>query len=193
MLRRLARGFHTASLLSRRSSVFGQLCAPMQSNARFRYDLALACSASWHSRTLPTSLCLRPPAQSRAKTRDEFLCSPASRAGTRETFRRVCAYVQRPYLRFLVRRSPQLRWPPDHEATCSSKSGTIREDGGANQLITGLVKVTTLFAHITAGALGATAEGLVAGLLDIYGPYESPEHGDSQDVQERPDSESPTA
>lgn len=48
----------------------------------------------------------------------------------------------------------------------------LHEDRGIEPLVTGLVNVSVLLAHMTAGALGATAEGLVAGLLTIYGEYE---------------------
>ncbi len=44
----------------------------------------------------------------------------------------------------------------------------LREDRGVEPLITGLVNTSVILAHMTAGALGATAEGLVAGLLDVY-------------------------
>jgi hypothetical protein len=51
-------------------------------------------------------------------------------------------------------------------------NGILQEDQGIQPLVTGLVNVSVLLAHMTAGALGATAEGLVAGLLDAYGEFD---------------------
>lgn len=50
----------------------------------------------------------------------------------------------------------------------------IVEDRNIEPLITGLINVSALLAHMTAGALGTSAEGLVAGLLDIYGEFDRP-------------------
>lgn len=53
----------------------------------------------------------------------------------------------------------------------------LREDGSMEPLITGLINVCALLAHMTSGALGTTAEGLVAGLLNEYSGYGSLEDG----------------
>jgi hypothetical protein len=50
----------------------------------------------------------------------------------------------------------------------------IAEDGSIEPLITGLTNVSTLLAGIAAAALGTSPEGLVGGLLDIYGPFDQP-------------------
>lgn len=50
----------------------------------------------------------------------------------------------------------------------------IAEDQNIEPLITGLINVSAVLAQMTAGALGASAEGLVAGLLDIYGEFDRP-------------------
>jgi hypothetical protein len=55
----------------------------------------------------------------------------------------------------------------------------ITEDQNIEPLITGLVNVSTLLAHMTAGSLGVSAEGLIAGLLDIYGEFDRPDTPDS--------------
>lgn len=55
----------------------------------------------------------------------------------------------------------------------------ITEDQNIEPLITGLINVSALLAHMTAGALGASAEGLIAGLLDIYGEFDRPDTSDS--------------
>jgi len=44
----------------------------------------------------------------------------------------------------------------------------IKEDQGINSILTGAITIAVLFAHMTAGALGTTAEALVAGILDRY-------------------------
>ena len=49
----------------------------------------------------------------------------------------------------------------------------IADDHGIQPLLTGLVNASVLLAHMTAGALGASAEGLVAGMLNIYGQFRS--------------------
>jgi hypothetical protein len=54
----------------------------------------------------------------------------------------------------------------------------IAEDQGTEPLITGLINVSALLVHMTAAAIGATAEGLVAGLLDVYGQFDSPADGE---------------
>jgi hypothetical protein len=70
-------------------------------------------------------------------------------------------------------------------AWLAEKSGTpafydtvntiIAEDQGTEPLITGLINVSGLLAHMTAAAIGATVQGLVAGLLDVYGQFDKPE------------------
>jgi hypothetical protein len=69
-------------------------------------------------------------------------------------------------------------------AWLAEKSGTpaffdavntiIAEDQDVEPLITGLINVSALLAHMTAAAIGTTAEGLVAGLLDVYGQFDQP-------------------
>jgi hypothetical protein len=54
----------------------------------------------------------------------------------------------------------------------------ITEDQSIEPLITGLIRVSTLLAHMTATALGTTAEGLVAGILDVYGQFDKPADGE---------------
>ncbi len=44
----------------------------------------------------------------------------------------------------------------------------ISEDNDIEPVLTGLINVAALFAHMTAGALGTTAEALVTGILDLY-------------------------
>jgi len=44
----------------------------------------------------------------------------------------------------------------------------INEDNGIEPVLTGLINATALLAHMTAGALGTTAEALIAGILDLY-------------------------
>jgi hypothetical protein len=55
----------------------------------------------------------------------------------------------------------------------------IAEDQSIEPLITGLINVSLLLAHMTAAAIGATAEGLVAGLLDVYGQFDQAADGKS--------------
>jgi hypothetical protein len=55
----------------------------------------------------------------------------------------------------------------------------IAEDQSIQPLIAGVINVCTLLAHMTAGAIGTTAEGLVAGLLDTYGQFDDPGTGES--------------
>jgi hypothetical protein len=55
----------------------------------------------------------------------------------------------------------------------------IAEDQNIEPLITGLINVSAVLAHMTAGALGASAEGLIAGLLDIYGQFDRPDTSDT--------------
>jgi hypothetical protein len=50
----------------------------------------------------------------------------------------------------------------------------IAKDQSIQPLISGLINVSTLFAHLAAGAIGATAEGLVAGLIEDYGQFDQP-------------------
>ncbi len=58
-------------------------------------------------------------------------------------------------------------------------NAVIAQDQSVEPLITGLINVSTLLAHMAAAALGATAEGLVAGLLDVYGQLDKPPDGES--------------
>jgi hypothetical protein len=44
----------------------------------------------------------------------------------------------------------------------------LEEDQGIEPVLTGLINTTVLFAHMTAGALGTTAEALIGGILDRY-------------------------
>lgn len=60
-------------------------------------------------------------------------------------------------------------------AFLSAVNRIIAEDGDIEPLITGLVNVSALLAHMTAGALGASVEGLVGGLLDIYNEFDRPD------------------
>jgi hypothetical protein len=55
----------------------------------------------------------------------------------------------------------------------------IAADGGIDPLIGGLINVSAICAHMAAAAIGATAEGLVAGLLDVYGQFDQPADGES--------------
>jgi hypothetical protein len=48
----------------------------------------------------------------------------------------------------------------------------VRDDEGIESVLTGLISTTTMFAHMTAGALGTTAEALIAGVLDRYSHIE---------------------
>ena len=50
----------------------------------------------------------------------------------------------------------------------------IAPDGDIEPLITGLINVSGLLASVPAGAIGTSPEGLVGGLLDIYGPFDQP-------------------
>lgn len=52
----------------------------------------------------------------------------------------------------------------------------IRDDKGVEPVLTGLVNTTVLLAMMTAGALGASPEGLIAGLLDTYSRIEDDVH-----------------
>jgi hypothetical protein len=63
-------------------------------------------------------------------------------------------------------------------AFINAVNAIIAEDQGAEPLITGLINVSALLAHMTAGALGVTAQGLVAGLLDVYGQFDQPADGE---------------
>jgi hypothetical protein len=54
----------------------------------------------------------------------------------------------------------------------------ISEDQSIEPLVTGLIQVSVLFAHMAAASLGATTEGFVAGLLDVYGQFDQPTDGD---------------
>lgn len=62
----------------------------------------------------------------------------------------------------------------------------IEDDHGIEPLITGLINVSTLLSHIAAVAVGATPEGLVAGLLDVYGQFDLPAEGDVADFDASP-------
>lgn len=53
----------------------------------------------------------------------------------------------------------------------------IAEDQDIEPLMTGLINVSALLAHMTASALGASPEGLVAGLLNVYGEFDRPDVG----------------
>jgi hypothetical protein len=44
----------------------------------------------------------------------------------------------------------------------------LDQDQGIEPVLTGLINTTVLFAHMTAGALGTTAEALMGGILDRY-------------------------
>jgi len=59
-------------------------------------------------------------------------------------------------------------------AFLSAVDRIIAEDGGIEPLLTGLINSNTLLAHIAAISLGATAEGLVSGLLDVYSEFDKP-------------------
>jgi hypothetical protein len=50
----------------------------------------------------------------------------------------------------------------------------MREDGSYEPVLTGLVNISALLAHMAATALGVSAKGLIAGLLDIYGQFDQP-------------------
>jgi hypothetical protein len=63
-------------------------------------------------------------------------------------------------------------------AFINTVNAIIAEDQGTEPLITGLINLSTLLAHMTAGALGVTAQGLVAGLLDVYGQFDQPADGE---------------
>jgi hypothetical protein len=63
----------------------------------------------------------------------------------------------------------------------------IEDDNGTKPLITGLINVSTLLSHIAAVAVGATPEGLVAGLLDVYGQFDRPGDSDYDAGREAPD------
>lgn len=53
----------------------------------------------------------------------------------------------------------------------------IAEDQSIEPLISGLIRSSVLFAHMASSTLGATTEGLIAGLLDVYTQYDQPEVG----------------
>jgi len=55
----------------------------------------------------------------------------------------------------------------------------IAEDRSIQPLIAGVLNTSVLLAHMTAGAIGTTAQGLVAGLLDAYGRFDEPGTGES--------------
>jgi hypothetical protein len=55
----------------------------------------------------------------------------------------------------------------------------LADDQSLEPLITGLINVSAILAHMTASAIGTSAEALVAGLLDIYGEFESPDPDDA--------------
>jgi hypothetical protein len=57
----------------------------------------------------------------------------------------------------------------------------IRDDKGIEPVLTGLINTTTMFAHITAGALGTTAEALIAGVLDRYSHIDLSPSDETQD------------
>lgn len=61
------------------------------------------------------------------------------------------------------------------QAFFDAVNAIIAEDKGVEPLITGLVNVSGLLAHMTAGALGTSVEGLVGGLLDTYAEFHNPE------------------
>jgi hypothetical protein len=63
-------------------------------------------------------------------------------------------------------------------AFINAVNAIIAEDQSIEPLITGLISVSTLLAHMTATALGTTAEGLVAGILDVYGQFDKPADGE---------------
>jgi hypothetical protein len=48
----------------------------------------------------------------------------------------------------------------------------IAEDRAVEPLITGLINVSGLLANVAARATGTSPEGLVGGLLDVYGPFD---------------------
>lgn len=51
----------------------------------------------------------------------------------------------------------------------------IAEDQSIDPLISGLIYCSVVFAHMASSTLGATTEGLIAGLLDVYTQYDEPE------------------
>jgi hypothetical protein len=55
----------------------------------------------------------------------------------------------------------------------------LAEDQSIQPLIAGVINVCVLLTHMTAGAIGTTAQGLVAGLLDAYGQFDDPGTGES--------------
>jgi hypothetical protein len=55
----------------------------------------------------------------------------------------------------------------------------VAEDRSIEPLITGLINVSGLLANVAAGAIGTSPEGVVGGLLDIYGPFDQPIQPDS--------------
>jgi len=70
---------------------------------------------------------------------------------------------------------------PKFSATVNS---IIVEDRNIEPLITGLINVSGLLANVAAGAIGTSREGVVGGLLDIYGPFDQPMPPDSGSKQE---------
>lgn len=60
----------------------------------------------------------------------------------------------------------------------------IAEDRNIEPLITGLINVSGLLVNLAAGAIGTSPEGVVGGLLDIYGPFDQPIPPDSGSEQE---------
>jgi hypothetical protein len=55
----------------------------------------------------------------------------------------------------------------------------IAEDRSIQPLIAGVINTSALLAYMTAGAIGTTAQGLVADLLDAYGRFDEPGAGGS--------------
>jgi hypothetical protein len=70
---------------------------------------------------------------------------------------------------------------PKFSATVNS---IIVEDRNIEPLITGLINVSGLLANVAAGAIGTSPEGVVGGLLDIYGPFDQPISPDLGSEQE---------
>jgi hypothetical protein len=60
----------------------------------------------------------------------------------------------------------------------------IAEDRAVEPLITGLINVSALLANVAAGAIGTSPEGLVGGLLDVYGPFDQPISGEEETPEE---------
>jgi hypothetical protein len=57
----------------------------------------------------------------------------------------------------------------------------IAEDNGIEPVLTGLINVAALLAHMTAGALGTTAEALITGILDLYSQVDPQKFRDEHD------------